>query len=55
MLAVNTAIGTTALWVTVDLLIAVVGLFLPYVGWSPAPSRPVSQADTSTPDIPRAA
>ena len=55
MSAVNNAIGMTALWVTVDLLIAVVGLYLTYVGFSPAASRPVSQADTSTPDVPRAA
>ena len=52
---VNNAIGMTALWVTVDLSVAVVGLYLTYVGWSPAPSRPVSHADTSTPDLPRAA
>ena len=55
MSAVNNAIGMTALWVTVDLLIAVVGLYLTYVGFSPAASRPVSQADTSTTDVPRAA
>src|SRR6201997_52432 len=55
MSAVNNAIGMTALWVTVDLLVAVVGLYLTYVGFSPAASRPVSQADTSTTDVPRAA
>ena len=55
MSAVNNAVGKTALWVTGDLLVAVVGLYLTYVGWSPAPSRPVSQAPTSTPDLPRAA
>src|SRR6516225_2241624 len=47
MSVVNNAVGKTALWVTGDLLVAVVGLYLTYVGWSPAPSRPVSQAPTS--------
>ena len=55
MSAANAAVGKTALWVSVDLFVAVVGLYLTYVGWSPAPSRPVSQAPTSTPDLPRAA
>jgi hypothetical protein len=55
MSAVNNAVGKTALWVTVDLLVALVGLYLTYVGWRPAPSRPASRADTSTPVVPRAA
>jgi glucose uptake protein GlcU len=55
MSVVNNAVGKTALWVTVDLLVALVGLYVTYVGWRPAPSRPVSQAPTSTPDLPRAA
>jgi hypothetical protein len=55
MAAANAAIGMTALWVTVAMFIAAVGLYLSYVGWSPAPSRPVPQTSTSTPDLPRAA
>jgi hypothetical protein len=53
MSAANAAIGKGALWVTVDLFVAVVGLYLTYVGWNPAPSRPVSQAPA--PDLPCAA
>lgn len=55
MSAANAAIAKTVLWVTIDLLVAAVGLYLTYVGWSPARVRPVSNADTSTPDLPRAA
>ncbi len=55
MAAANAAIGTTALWVSVDIFIGLVGLYLTYVGWGPAPSRPVPQSDTSTHDLPRAA
>jgi hypothetical protein len=36
--AANAAIGMTALWVGVDTFIGLVGLYLTYVGWSPAPS-----------------
>ncbi|HEY1439669.1 MAG TPA: hypothetical protein VGF65_02240 [Mycobacterium sp.] len=55
MAAANAAIGAAALWVSVDIFIGLVGLYLTYVGWSPAPSQPVAQAETSTPDLPRAA
>jgi len=55
MAAANAAIGVGALWVSVDIFIGLVGLYLSYVGWSPAPSPAVSQADTSTQDLPRAA
>jgi hypothetical protein len=55
MSAANAAIGMTALWVSVDIFIGLVGLYLTYIGWSPAPSPAVAQADTSTPDLPRAA
>ena len=30
-------------------------LYLAYVGWAPAPSRPAPQAAATTPDLPRAA
>ena len=55
MAAANAAIGVGALWVSVDVFIGLVGLYLTYIGWSPAPSQPVAQAETSTPDLPRAA
>ena len=38
-----------------DIFIGLVGLYLTYVGWRPAPSQPAAQAETSTPDLPRAA
>jgi hypothetical protein len=55
MAAAKAAIGMTGLWVTVSVLIAAVGLYLTYVGWGPAPSPAVGPAETSTPDLPRAA
>ena len=55
MAAANAAIGMTALWVSVDLFIGLVGLYLTYVGWGPAPRPAVTQAETSVPDLPRAA
>ena len=53
--AANAAIGMTALWVGVDTFVGLVGLYLTYVGWSPASSQPVAQANTSSPDLQRAA
>jgi hypothetical protein len=44
-----------ALWRTVCVCFALIGLYLTYVGWKPAPSGPISQAAISTPDLPRAA
>jgi hypothetical protein len=55
MAAANAAIGVGALWVSVDIFIGLVGLYLTYVGWKPAPSQPVAQPETSTPDLPRVA
>jgi hypothetical protein len=55
MAAANAAIGMTALWVSVDIFMGLVGLYLTYVGWGPVPSQPVAQAETSTADHPRAA
>src|SRR5271166_1949424 len=55
MAAANAAIGMTALWVSIDIFIGLVGLYLTYVGWGPVPSQPVAQAETSTADLPRAA
>jgi hypothetical protein len=55
MSAANAAIGTGALWRAVEICLAVIGLYLTYVGWSPAPTRLASQTTTATPDLPRAA
>ena len=55
MAAANAAIGVGALWVSVDIFIGFVGLYLTYVGWGPVPSQTVAQAETSTADLPRAA
>jgi hypothetical protein len=55
MAAAKAAIGMPALWVTVSIFIAAVGLYLTYVGWRPAPSPPVPQVDASKPELPRAA
>jgi hypothetical protein len=51
----NSVIGAGALWRTVCICFAAIGLYLTYVGWMPAPSRPTSQAAGSTGDLPRAA
>jgi hypothetical protein len=55
MAAANAAICMTALWVSVDIFMGLVGLYLTYVGWGPVPSQPMAQAETSTADAPRAA
>lgn len=55
MAAADAAIRVSALWVSVDVFIGLVGLYLTYVGWRPAPGQPVAPTDTSTPDLPRAA
>ena len=55
MAAADAAIGMTALWVSVDSFVGLVGLYLTYVGWGPVPSQPVAQAETSTADLPSAA
>ena len=51
----NNMIGAEAWWRALCIAFAVVGLYLTYVGWIPAPSRPASQPASSTPDLPRAA
>jgi len=55
MAAADAAIGMPALWVSVDAFLGMVGLYLSYVGWAPEPKQPVVQAETSTPELPRAA
>jgi hypothetical protein len=51
----NAVMGAGALWRTVCIGFAVIGLYLTYVGWMPAVRRPVPQVGSSTPDLPRAA
>jgi hypothetical protein len=51
----NNMIGAEAWWRAVCIVFALVGVYLTYVGWAPAPSRPTAQAPSSTSDLPRAA
>jgi hypothetical protein len=55
MTAADAAIRMSALWVSVDIFVGLVGLCLTYVGWRPVPTEPLTQTETSTPDVPRAA
>jgi hypothetical protein len=51
----NSMIGAQAWWVALCITFALVGLYLTYVGWAPAPSPPTSRTASSTKDLPRAA
>ncbi len=51
----NSMIGAQAWWVTLCIAAALVGLYLTYVGWAPAPSRPTPQAASQTKDLPHPA
>lgn len=55
MAAADAAVRMTALWVSVDIFVGLVGLYLTYVGWRPVPAHPSTPAKQSTRDIPRAA
>lgn len=44
----NTMIGAQALWVTLCIAAALVGLYLTYLGWSRAPGRPTPQEASTT-------
>ena len=55
MAAADAAIRMGALWVSVDIFVGLVGLYLTYVGWRPAPNQPIAPTETSTPELPRAA
>jgi hypothetical protein len=48
----NSMIGAQAWWVAVCIAAALVGLYLTYVGWAPATSRPTPQAARETKDVP---
>jgi hypothetical protein len=53
--AADAAMRMTPLWLSITVLVGLVGLYLAYVGYRPAPAPPSTHAETSTPDIPRAA
>jgi len=53
--AANSMIGAQAWWVALCIVFALIGLYLTYVSWAPAPSPPSSKAASSTSDLPRAA
>ena len=53
--AANASIDIPGIWVTVDIFIGLLGMYLTYVGWGPAPGPAAAQADTSTQDLSRAA
>jgi hypothetical protein len=51
----NHMIGATAVWQVVYIVMAIIGLYLTYVGWTGAPDRRATQVPTSTTNLPRAA
>lgn len=51
----NSMIGAQAWWVALCIVFALIGLYLTYVGWAPAPSPPSSKAASSPKDLPHAA
>lgn len=51
----NDMVGAQGWWVALCVVFALVGLYLSYVGWAPAPNRPTSQRAAAKPDLPRAA
>lgn len=55
MAAADAAIGMPALWVSVDIFLGLVGIYLTCVGWAPKPKQPVAQSESSAADLPRAA
>lgn len=53
--AADAAMRLTASWVSITVFVGLLGLYLTYVGYKPAPAPPSEQPTTSSPDIPRAA
>jgi hypothetical protein len=51
----NSMVSDQTWWQALCIIFTAVGLYLTYVGWMPAPSRPASQTPRSTGDLPRAA
>lgn len=48
MSAAKATIGMGPLWIAISVMLAVVGFYLTYVGWAPAPNQPVAHGETST-------
>jgi hypothetical protein len=55
MSAANAAIDAVNWWRVGFIVFALIGVYLTYVGWTPARSRPAPRAASSKPDLPRAA
>ena len=51
----HSVVGAQAWWVTLCIAFSLVGLYLTYVGWAPAPKRSTPRAARSGRDLPRAA
>lgn len=51
----DVAVDGLAWWRTSFVVMALIGLYLTYVGWAPTSSRPTEQPANSTTDLPRAA
>jgi len=51
----GTAVDAGTLWRAGFITMTLVGLYLTFMGWVPAPSRPTAQPASSTPDLPHAA
>jgi hypothetical protein len=51
----DSALDATTWWQASFVVFGLIGLYLTYVGWGPAPSRPTTQTTSSTADLPRAA
>ena len=50
----NSAVDAMGWWRAGAVIEILIGLYLAYVGWVPAKTRPVPQPASSTPDLPRA-
>jgi hypothetical protein len=51
----STALDAAASWRAGFILMAMVGLYLTFIGWIPAPIKAAAQPASSAPDVPRAA
>jgi len=51
----NSAVDAMGWWRAGAVVEVVIGLYLAYVGWAPARTRPVPQSASSAPDLPHAA
>jgi len=51
----GTAVDAVTWWRAGFIAMALVGLYLTFIGWAPAPTRPAAQPARSAPDVRRAA